>query len=66
LGVKPYQALLGTTQYAAELLGITDNYGSLAVDKFADFLVLDENPLENIDAVSQANKQVYKKGELVK
>ena len=66
LGVKPYQALLGTTKYAAELLGITDNYGSLDVDKFADFLVLDDNPLENIEAVAQEDKQVYKKGELVK
>ncbi|PMD69049.1 metal-dependent hydrolase family protein [Companilactobacillus nuruki] len=66
LGVKPYQALLGTTQYAAELLGITDNYGSLELDKVADFLVLDDNPLENIKAVAQVDKQVYKKGQLVK
>lgn len=66
LGVKPYQALLGTTQYAAELLGITDNYGSLDVDKFADFLVLDNDPLEDIKAVAQTDKQVYKKGQLVK
>ncbi|MQS97079.1 metal-dependent hydrolase family protein [Companilactobacillus halodurans] len=66
LGVSPYQALLGTTKYAAELLGITDNYGSLDVDKFADFLVLDENPLEDIKAVQQKDKQVYKKGQLVK
>ncbi|GAQ00472.1 metal-dependent hydrolase family protein [Companilactobacillus pabuli] len=66
LGVSPYQALLGTTQYAAELLGITDNYGSLDVGKVADFLALDKNPLEDIKLVSQPDKAIYKKGVLVK
>ncbi|MGQ2375991.1 amidohydrolase family protein [Companilactobacillus zhachilii] len=65
LGLTPYQALLGTNIYAAELLKIDDQYGSIDVDKFADFLVLDENPLDDITAIKQANKLVYKKGELV-
>ncbi|AYE38588.1 amidohydrolase family protein [Companilactobacillus zhachilii] len=65
LGLTPYQALLGTNIYAAELLKIDDQYGSIDVDKFADFLVLDENPLDDITAIRQANKLVYKKGELV-
>lgn len=65
LGATPYQALLGTTQYAAELMGITDHYGSLGLDKYADFLVLDENPLENVEAIKQKDKQVYKNGVLV-
>lgn len=65
LGLTPYQALLGTTIYAAELLKIDDKYGSLAANKFADFLVLDDNPLENIKAVKQTDKAVYKKGKQV-
>ena len=41
---------------------IDDEYGSLAEGKYADFLVLDENPLEKIEAVVQKDKAVYKKG----
>ena len=44
---------------------IDQEYGTLAAGKFADFLVLDENPLQNIKAVQQEDKQVYKKGQLV-
>jgi len=65
LGATPYQALLGTTKYAAELLGISNNYGSLEVDKYADFLVLDQDPLENIEAIKQTDKLVYKNGQLI-
>jgi len=66
LGLTPYQALLGTTQNAAHLLRIADHYGSLAVGKVADFLVLNANPLADITAVQQPDKRVYKKGTLVK
>ncbi|WP_125760965.1 metal-dependent hydrolase family protein [Companilactobacillus hulinensis] len=66
LGISPYKALLGTTKYAAELLRISDEYGSLDTGKFADFLVLDENPLESVEAVAQTDKKIYKKGVLVK
>lgn len=65
IGATPYQALLGTTSYAAQLLRIDDNYGSLATGKVADFLVLKENPLEKIEAVQQSDKEIYKKGHKV-
>lgn len=65
MGLTPYQALLGATQNAAKLLQIADHYGTLEVGKMADFVVLDQDPLTDIHAVQQRNKQVYKKGVLV-
>ncbi|GEO69762.1 metal-dependent hydrolase family protein [Levilactobacillus acidifarinae] len=62
MGLTPYQALLGATQNAAKLLQIDDRYGTLATGKVADFVVLDANPLADIHAVQQTDKQVYKKG----
>ncbi len=40
IGATPTQALLSATQYAADLIGISDNYGTLEPGKFADFWFL--------------------------
>ncbi|BCD38208.1 hypothetical protein LBHL_07650 [Lactobacillus helveticus] len=47
---------------SAELLQIDDEYGSLEEGKYADFLVLKDNPLRDVAAVEQADKQVYQHG----
>ena len=44
---------------SAELLKVDQDYGSLEVGKYADFLVLKNDPLKNVSAVEQADKQVY-------
>jgi predicted amidohydrolase YtcJ len=44
--ITPEQALLAYTRQAAIVLGIEDQVGSLEPGKFADFVVLSENPLE--------------------
>lgn len=44
--ITPEQALLAYTREAAIVFGIEDEVGSLEVGKFADFVVLDSNPLK--------------------
>lgn len=44
--ITPEQALLAYTREAAIVLGIEDELGTLEVGKYADFVVLDKNPLE--------------------
>jgi predicted amidohydrolase YtcJ len=44
--ITPEQALLAYTREAAMVLGIEDQGGTLEPGKYADFVVLSENPLE--------------------
>ncbi|WEV37622.1 amidohydrolase family protein [Lactobacillus sp. ESL0677] len=61
-GFTNYEALQ-TSVHSAQLMKIDDEYGTLAIGKYADFLVLDENPLTDVKAVAQKDKAVYKKGQ---
>jgi len=49
-GLTSAQALVAGTASGAELLGITDEAGSLSVGKFADVVAVSGNPLTNIQA----------------
>ena len=62
-GATNFQALQAAGKFSSELLGIEADYGTLEPGKFADFLVLDADPLANVKAVQQKDKQVYKKGQ---
>lgn len=64
-GVTNLQALQASTINAANLLQIDKQAGTIEADKLADFIILDENPLENIKAL-QSEKAVYKKGRQVR
>ena len=64
-GMTPMEAIVTGTKYSSELLGIDKKYGTLEEGKTADFLVLKENPLKNLDTLFEID-QVYKLGELVK
>jgi len=47
-GMPEIEAILSATVYAAELLGESENLGSLEAGKYADMIAVKGNPLENI------------------
>lgn len=61
-GMKPAEAIAAATRVNAELLGIEDKTGTIESGKRADLLVLDKNPLQDIDNISEIHS-IYKQGE---
>ena len=51
-GVSPTKVLQAATINAATALNISDKYGSVEVGKIADLVVVHDNPLENMRALS--------------
>jgi len=64
-GMTPMEAVVASTKNSAECLGIDSEYGTLEVGKYADFIVLAENPLNNLDTLFNV-ENVYKLGRKVK
>ena len=60
-GMSNLEALQAGTKNAAELIGIDREYGTLEVGKYADFVVVAENPLEVLDTTERP-VQVYQHG----
>ena len=55
-GMPPIDALKSATSIAAELLGLENNVGMIAENKFADIIAVNGNPIENI---SELRKVVF-------
>ena len=64
-GYTPMEAIVAATKVSSEILGINEKYGTLEEGKIADFIVLDENPLNNLDILYNI-RNVYKNGVKVK
>jgi imidazolonepropionase-like amidohydrolase len=47
-GFHPLEVIRSATLNGAEALGMADEIGSVAVGKYADFVVVEENPLQNL------------------
>ena len=63
-GMTPRQSLASATRNAAELLGWKGQVGELRAGAFADLVVLDRDPMKNIDAFKKAQRAVIKGGAL--
>lgn len=58
LGMTPRDALVAATVNAAELLGLGDEIGTLAVGKAADLIATQGDPLDDIAALGQVDTVV--------
>ena len=61
-GMTPIDVIRSATIHAATELGIEKDRGSLEVEKLADIVVLDKNPLSDLHAFTDNLHCVYKEG----
>lgn len=64
-GMTPQQALATATTTAADLLGMSDRLGRIAPGYAADFVAIDGDPLQAIDALFTGIRVVMKDGRIV-
>lgn len=65
--ISEMDTIMAATKIGAEMLKVGDITGTLEEGKFADLLVIDGNPLENIRAIAVENMQVImKEGAIIK
>ena len=66
-GMTNEQALLATTKVAAQVIDRASQLGSVEIGKVADLLVVDGNPLEDIQVLvkKQAIQYVIQNGKVV-
>ena len=64
-GIPEMYAIQSATLFAAELLGIEKELGSISEGKIADIIAVDENPLENIRTLEKVTF-VMKSGKVYK
>ena len=62
LGMTPREALMTSTMTSAELMGWQNEIGTLEKDKFADIVVVNGNPLEDVTVVENKIQTVVKGG----
>jgi imidazolonepropionase-like amidohydrolase len=63
-GATPWQTLQGATKHAAEVSGLGPEMGTVEAGKLADLIVVQDNPLDDIDNV-RSLQLVIKDGRVV-
>jgi len=68
VGLSPYQALKAATIVNAGIIGLKDKTGSIEIGKWADIIVVDGNPDEDINVINEPAKirLVMKDGKIMK
>jgi len=64
IGLSESEIIKGATIYPAQWLGIADQFGSISPNKKASILILNKNPLEDIQNI-RATHLVLQNGEIV-
>ena len=67
MGFTPMEAIVAATKHGSELLRMEDETGTVAEGKFADLLVVDGDPLEDIAILQDRSKlaMVMKDGKVM-
>ena len=67
LGMSPMDAIVAGTKTAAHAVGLGDQIGTIEEGKIADIILVDGDPLENIEVLHTKDKirLVMKEGEIV-
>nr|WP_252898753.1 amidohydrolase family protein [Secundilactobacillus odoratitofui] len=60
-GMTPAQAIDTATINCARAMHVDQEYGEIAVGKYADFIAMTENPMDDISVI-QREKDVYQNG----
>jgi imidazolonepropionase-like amidohydrolase len=58
-GMTPMQIIVASTRNAAHVCGLEDELGSLEVGKLADILVINGNPLQDLNALTQVEMVIH-------
>ena len=65
-GLSPMQAIQSATLRPAQMQGVDDHLGTIAVGKLADIIVVDGNPLDDISLLQYRVSRVIKGGVVYK
>jgi imidazolonepropionase-like amidohydrolase len=68
MGLSPMDAIVSATKVNAEICSLADKLGTITAGKWADMIVVDGNPLEDVQLFARPDKivMVMKEGRLVK
>lgn len=66
-GLSPMETIVAATKSGADMLQVSDITGTLEEGKYADLIVLEKNPLDNIENINKENMAIImKEGNFVK